>query len=291
MVIGSAKCGTTSLYYYMEQHPEICVPPCKETYVFNRRSMAGTWPEIQIMSDVEYEALYRKNTTSRTKAWGEISTSYLYYHDEAVPEIKNRLGDIKILHLLRNPIDRAYSNWTFTFASHGETLSFEQAIKEEENRKQQKLMFMGHYVSLGFYHQGVKAFRDNFSQHRVYLLEDLKERAPETMRDIFEFIGVDGGVTPDYTTTYNPSGIPRIRLLQRLIFQERNTEGAPVQNVMRALMGRSRADKLFHKMRQYNLKRVPMEKETRQRLVEVYRDDILQLQDLIKRDLSHWLAV
>lgn len=291
LVVGAAKSGTTSLHYFMEQHPEICVPPCKETYIFTRRSMEDTWPKIDIISEDQYRELFRQHTTSRTKSWGEVTTSNLYYHEEAIPEIKKLLGKVKIIHLLRNPIDRAYSSYTFAFASHGETLTFEQAIEEEENRKQQKLMFMGHYVSLGFYHQAVKAYRDNFDQHRTYLLEDLKERAPETLREIFEFIGVDGGFLPDTQTTYNPSGMPRIRLLQRLVFREDNTAGAPAQKVMRLFMGRTRADKLFHKMRQFNLKRIPMKREARERLAGIYREDILRLQDFIKRDLSHWLDV
>jgi hypothetical protein len=292
LVVGAAKSGTTSLHYFMEQHPEICVPPCKETYIFCQESMAGTWPAVDTYYDEEgYRELFRAHTTERTKAWGEVTTSNLYYHREAVPKIKALLGDVRIIFLLRNPIDRAYSGWTMAFASYGEPLSFEEAIEDEQNRIEQKVNFMGHYLSLGFYHQGVKNYLENFPQHRVCLLEDLKERPRETLREIFEFIGVDGGFTPDYQTTYNPSGIPRSRLLQRLMFRGTGTAGTFVQRMMRLVMKRSRADRLFHTMRKYNLKRVPMKRETRRKLADIYREDVLKLQDLIKRDLSHWLEI
>lgn len=291
LVVGAAKSGTTSLHYFMEQHPEICVPPCKETYIFNRESMAGTWPEVTFFDEEGYRELFRTHTTEQTRAWGEVTTSNLYYHEEAVPKIKELLGDIQIIILLRNPIDRAYSGWTMTSASYAEPLSFEQAMEEEQDRIEQKVMFMGHYLSLGFYYQSVKHYLENFPHSRVYLLEDLKERPPETLREIFQFIGVDGGFKPDYETTYNTSGTPRSRLLQKLLFRDMGTRGAPVQRLMRPLMGRNRADRLFHTMRNYNLKRVPMKRETRQKLADIYREDVLQLQELIGRDLSHWLDV
>jgi len=290
LVVGAAKSGTTTLHYFMEQHPEICVPSRKETYVFNRRSMAGTWPEVDPLDEEQYLALFRENTTAQTKAWGEVTTSNLYYHEEAVPEITRILGDPKIIILIRNPIDRAHSNWTYASASYGEPLSFEGAIEDEQNRIDQKVQFMAHYVQVGFYHEAVKRFLGSFSRNRVYLLEDLKERGPEMMREIFEFIGVDSGFRPDFKTTYNPSGIPRSRLLQRFVFRDDGVRGAPVQKAMRAVMGRNRADRFFHTLRVKNLKKIPMKPETRARLVEIYRKDILKLQDLIDRDLSHWLS-
>lgn len=289
MVAGAAKSGTTSLHYFMEQHPEVCVPPCKETYLFCRDSMAGTWPAVNSFTEAEYRELFRSLTTEQTRAWGEVTTSNLYYHEEAVPRIRQLLGDIGIIVIIRNPIDRAYSNWTMTSASYGEPLSFEQAIEEEQGRIEQKLMFMGHYTRLGFYHDAVKHFLEAFPRTRVYILEDLKERARQTMTEIFDFIGVDKGFQPDYETTYNPSGIPRSRLLQRLVFRDDGVKGAPAQRMMRLFMGRERADRQFHRLRTLNLKRVPMKPETRRMLIERYREDILRLQDLINRDLSHWL--
>ncbi len=127
LVVGAAKSGTTSLHYFMEQHPEICVPPCKETYIFNRESMAGTWPAVNTFDEKGYRELFQTHTTEKTKAWGEVTTSNLYYHEEAVPEIQKLLGNPQIVILIRNPVDRAYSNWTYTSASYGEPLSFEEA--------------------------------------------------------------------------------------------------------------------------------------------------------------------
>jgi hypothetical protein len=289
LVIGAAKSGTTSLHYFMEQHPEICVPPCKETYIFTRESMEGTWPEVIFYGEDEYRRLFDQHTTEKTRAWGEVTTSNLYYHQEAVPKIRKILGDVQIIILIRNPVDRAYSNWTFTFAYHSERLPFERAIEEEEARKAQKVQFMGHYLSIGFYFEAVRNYLENFGRHQVWLLEDLKERAPETLKSIYGFVGADDSFTPEVQTAYNPSGLPRSRLVQRLLFTDRGTRGSWVQHLMRSVMGRDRADRTFHSLRNLNLKRVPMPAETRRRLIGYYREDILKLQDLIDRDLSHWL--
>lgn len=289
LVVGAAKAGTTSLHYFMEQHPEICVPACKETYFFNQKSMAGTWPEVTSYNEEEYRELFRTNTTGQTRAWGEVTTSNLYYHEEAVPKIRKLLGDPQIVILIRNPIDRAYSNWTYTSASYGEPLSFEEAIKEEQNRIEQKVMFMAHYVSVGFYFEAVKNYLSAFSRHKVYLFEDLKGKAPEMMSDVFEFIGVDPSVRPDFETIYNLSGIPRSRLLHKFVLRDDGTKGPPLQRITRLVLGRERADRLFYSLRVKNLKRVPMKPGTRKRLVEIYREDVLKLQDLIGRDLSPWL--
>ncbi len=291
LVIGAAKSGTTSLHYLMDQHPEICVPPCKETYIFNRQSMAGTWPAVTCYNEEQYRRLFAEHTTENTQAWGEVTTSNLYYHQEAVPQIKKILGDVKIIILIRNPVDRAYSNWTFTFSYPSERLPFEKAIAEEEERKAQNVMFMVHYLSLGFYFEAVRNFLENFSRHQVYILEDLKQRGPEVIKSVYEFIGADGSFQPDLETTYYPSGIPRSRLLQKTVFRDRGTRGGKVQRMMRKVMGREKADRTFHSLRTLNLKRVPMKTETRSRLIEHYREDILKLQDLIDRDLSHWLTV
>jgi len=289
LVVGAAKAGTTSLHYFMEQHPEICVPPCKETYFFNQKSMAGTWPEVPSYNEEEYRELFRTSTTEQTRAWGEVTTSNLYYHEEAVPKIRKLLGDPQIVILIRNPIDRAYSNWTYTSANYGEPLSFEEAIKEEQNRIEQKVMFMTHYVSVGFYFEAVKNYLSAFSRHKVYLLEDLKGKAPEMMSDVCEFIGVDGSVKPDFETIYNLSGIPRSRLLHKFVIRDDGTKGPPLERITRLVLGRKRADRLFYSLRVKNLRRVPMKPGTRKRLVEIYREDVLKLQDLIGRDLSPWL--
>jgi hypothetical protein len=291
LVVGAAKSGTTTLHYFMEQHPEVCVPTRKETYVFNRRSMEGTWPPVDPMDEAAYLAQFSENTTERTRAWGEVTTSNLFYHEEAVPEIKRIVGDPKIIILIRNPIDRAYSNWTYASASYGEPHTFEEAIRDEARRVEMKVQFMGLYVRVGFYFEAVKHFLSSFSNHKVYILEDLKQRGPEMVSEIFEFIGVDSSFAPDLETTYNPSGIPRSRLLQKFVFRDDGVKGAPVQRAMRMVMGRDRADRLFHTLRVKNLKRVPMNPETRRELAEVYRDDVLKLQDLLGRDLSHWLKV
>ena len=137
------------------------------------------------------------------------------------------------------------------------------------------------------YHDQVRNYIDTFGRDRVrvWLTEDLKDGAADVCREAFEFLGVEP-LAVDTGTVYNRSGPVRSRTLARLLFWK--------------FPGRRRLGKAFpavaKQMRWRLIQRnmgtpPPMRPETRERLVGVFREDVLKLQDVLGRDLSHWLEV
>src|SRR3712207_4104321 len=125
LVIGAMKSGTTALYYYLEQHPEIYMSPVKEPNFFSQENAADTVTHIGT-----YEQLFKG--ASGKKAIGEASHSYLY-EPRAAAEIRRYVPKVKLIAILRNPIDRAYSHFLHMVRSGTEPLDdFAQALREEE---------------------------------------------------------------------------------------------------------------------------------------------------------------
>ena len=151
------------------------------------------------------------------KALGEASVGYLSFADIAVPKIKKVLGDIKIVMVLRNPIERAYSAFTHQTLLGSESLDFESALKKEKERISLKRNPGLYYVRNGFYLSRVKAYLDNFTKVKIYLFDDLKNDIDVLVRDLFEFLDIDECFHPDLEKQYNVSGIPKSRLVQHLL--------------------------------------------------------------------------
>ena len=138
LIVGAAKSGTSSLHNYLNQHPEIFMPSYKDGLnvkepQFLIKNKVKDRLHFGIWSWQEYKALF--DDATKFKAIGESSVFYLYYYKEAIKNIKFRLDDnIKIIILLRNPIDRAYSAFQHVSRGLKENLSFEEALQIEENR-------------------------------------------------------------------------------------------------------------------------------------------------------------
>lgn len=289
IVPGAAKSGTTTLYQILRQHPQIAIP-AKETKFFNRESIP-TVPGNKMLrcSEEEYVRLYREAVGEDTRIAAEVSTSYLYYYREAIPKIQDYLGDVNVVIILRDPVARAWSNYQFEVANFVEDLSFEDALAAEERRIQAGVFFMRHYKALGCYYEQVKAWKESFSQVRVYLLEDLQADATGLAREIYDFAGVDPDlVSPDFQQ-FNASGTPRIRWLHRILFEPTPFKHA-IRSALVAMLGEYRLTVFLNRCRNRFLKRETITVDTARWLREYYREDILQLQDLLDRDLSHWLA-
>ena len=140
IIVGVFRCGTTSLFHYLKQHPEIKFPKIKEPKYFSSSSINfpqkgpgdKTVDEGIVRCRNEYYELF-KNLDS-TKKIGEASSDYFYYHKSVIPRIKRELGDVKIIICLRNPVDRSVSAYNNLRRDSRETLSFEDAIEKENDR-------------------------------------------------------------------------------------------------------------------------------------------------------------
>jgi hypothetical protein len=293
LIIGFEKAGTTSVYHYLKQHPQVFVSPTKETNFFVHE---GQNPEILpylakeltvVRSLADYRALFE--AVSEHKAVGEASPLYLA-DPKAAECIRHHIPDAKLIALLRDPAERAYSAYWMRVRDGRETRSFEQAVDEElAGRLDDSLeVERRHYVRWGLYARHLKVYFSRFdrAQLAIYLFDDLQADPGGLMRELFRFLEVDDRFVPDTSIRYNASGTPRNRLLRPLF-----GKSAVTRTLRRALPGPlgRRAASIQEAWRSRALAKPPMPPKVRRRLVAGYRRDILELQGMLERDLSGWL--
>jgi len=293
LVIGAAKCGTTSLYHYLRMHPSIFMSDEKEPHFF---AWVGNPPKHQGPGDEEadartihdrrtYEALFDPVTTET--ALGEASIFYLY-HPWVAECIHKSIPDARLIALLRNPIERAYSAFMHCVRDGRETTAdFSEGLALEARRLHDNWEPLWGYKDAGLYHRQLERYYETFprDQIRVYLYDDL-EREPERMlRNIYQFLDVDDDFEGDLTTRHNVSGVTRSRFLTVLIKQP-----GSLKTVYQKIVPPDRRFKITERVKQWNIDKVGMPKAARQNLIAEFRDDILKLEGLIGRDLSHWLV-
>jgi sulfotransferase family protein len=286
LIIGTMKSGTTALYYYLEQHPQIYMSPVKEPNFFCSGGQEG-WESKSVTRIQAYQHLFKD--VSDEKAIGEASHCYLY-EPQAVARIQQHLPDAKLVAILRNPVDRAYSHFLHMVRNGTEPLTdFVQALQEEETGAYQNRSTQD-YVGRGRYYGQLKRYFDTFDrkQLKIYLYEDLTNAPINTLQDTFRFLGVDDSFVPDVSLRRNVSGYPRHKTLDKFLSRPSSVKEALKVYLPARL--RWRLSKAFDDLKTRNLKKPPaVQPEIRRQLVGVYREDILQVQELIQRDLSGWL--
>ena len=296
LVVGAAKSATTSLYKYLEQHPEVYMSPVKEPYFFSFVSeppqFAGPFDEkvnaAIVTSLTDYERLFEG--VREEQAVGECSNAYLYFPQSA-QNIKRYIPGCRILIMLRDPVERAYSHYLQHVMLGTEPLSFEDALVAEEQRRRQSWRWHYHYIAQGKYHKQVQRYYEVFGrdQVQVYLFEEAKERPLVLMRSICRFLGVDVAFDGYTFAVHNPTGAARKGWLYDFISRPNF-----IKKMTRPFTSAALRMKLFGAIKQHldtshAFTEAPaMLPETHERLRDLYREDCLKLQDLIRRDLSHW---
>jgi hypothetical protein len=296
LIVGAPKSGTTSLYHYLRQHPDVFMPEKKELWFFIASICRNINPE-----DPRYE-FYRKNTVftfenytrlfepvKNEKAIGEASPLYLCCYEIAIPQIKKFLGDVRIIVILRNPVARAFSHHTHSLRDRLEVLSFEKCLELEEERRAAHWATAHYYKEVGLYYRQVKAYIENFGRVKVALYDDLVEDALGLTQGIYEFLEVDRSFVPDVKTKYQMTGVPKSRFLYEFIDVFRDMSN-PIVRVMLPKGKRLWWYKYMKTLKVKTLVKPEMKPETREYLKNIFREDVLKLQDLLNRDLSHWLS-
>jgi len=291
-IIGAGKSGTTSIYHYIKQHPQIFMSPVKEPNYFaftgQEPDCAGPGDRRVLKSRRKSKAEYLELFTGATDeiAVGEVSVVYLG-DDSAAERIAAEYPDARIIVFLRQPADRAYSAYMHLRRDGYEPLaSFADALDAEKDRIKQGYYVHWHYHSRGLYTNQLRPWFEHFKreQIRVYLYQDFSQQPFAILADLFRFLGVDDDFLPDISVRHNQSGIARSQSLQNLFSQPH-----PAKDWLKRIMPERFGHKLISLMQPGNLKTPAMTEQERSQLSESYRDEILQLQELIQQDLSDWL--
>lgn len=302
-IIWAAKSWSTSLYSYLNQHPEICMSPIKETNYFSRMDIDpekfNRWYKKKNELDLEkyfsqwilpkkhiafirkskdYNALFRES--SNEKYLWEASTSYLW-SESAAKEIKEIYPDAKFIIVLRNPIDRAYSHWQMDVRAWTAENKFLQALRNDINNKN-KWWWISHlYKELWLYSEQVKRYLDLFPEKQIMVLlsEDIWWKEEKIMKEIFKFLGIKN-IDDLHFGIENLWWVPKYPLISKVI-STLNLHGFIRDYFPQFLLNflQKKLTKKAHKINE-------QEKDFCRSL---YKSDIKRLETIIFRDLKDWL--
>jgi hypothetical protein len=290
LIIGAPKGGTTTLTRVLDQHPGIFMCPVKEAGFFwaygepiELHGPGTGMLEHRVVNDLDrYQALFDGVTSE--KAIGEVSVRYLS-HVRSPELIYRFIPQAKLIVSLRQPADRAFSSFTRNLRDGLEpSSSFAEALTQEKMGLRNNWIF-GRYLNKGFYYASLERYLTYFDykQFHISLFEDLRDTPKELLSSIYKFLGVDENFEVDMSQRYNVSGIIRNPALRQIW-----TRSNRLRTVIRPLL----SDRLRRSVFEWfirDLEKPSFPPELRAELTEYFREDIEKLQDLIKRDLGHWL--
>lgn len=190
IVCGTQKGGTKALDAYLRAHPEICMAKRKELHFFDSDNLFRSGSPDHGM----YHACFDPQPTH--KIVGEGTPIYMYWNS-APRRMWQYNPSLKLIVLLRNPIERAYSHWNMCREQKQDTLSFWDAIQTEMERCRSALPNQHRlysYVDRGFYSAQLRRLWSFFPKNQVLILksDDLKNSPQQALRDTCDFLGVSG---------------------------------------------------------------------------------------------------
>jgi Sulfotransferase domain len=209
LIIGAARSGTSTLYRYLQVHPQVYLRPDKrpEPHFFFKDS--------EYAKGLRYYESRWFPLEGKWRAVGEASTSYLF-GSKVPPRIAQALPSVRLIAVLRNPIDRAFSNYWHSVRSGLETLSFEQAIEREAERSKAiegtplEEVKPYSYVARGFYHAQIARFLAVLARSQLAILtfDDLTTATASVVRDVYRFLGVDHSFVPPHLDLVENRSVP-----------------------------------------------------------------------------------
>ena len=291
LLIGAPKAGTTALYRALSRHSEIFLSAEKEPRYFaymnttpNFNGPAGTRIENSIVR-LEKDYLQLFQACPEGCVAGEASSAYLY-SAEAPANAWSTIPNLRIVAVLRHPVDRAYSQWLQMTQEGLETESFEVGWKLEEQRRDANYPPLWFYRDRGFYGRDLSNWLQYFPREQVLVLfyEDWLTHPQETLYRVYQHLGVGVNKINKVTREHVSSQQPRWAWLHHRMVEDNKLRQWAQSNL--PLFVR---DAITLPVKKLNLRAGPALNPTvRARLTSVYLDDIVLLEKLTGRNLEHW---
>jgi hypothetical protein len=296
-ILGAAKCGTTSLASYLEQHPQVFFCPIKEPNYFalvgRKIPQPGPVPPAVLQQFVysdtitdfeEYQALFAG--VNGEPAVGEASVRYLYY-PEAAARIRRLVPPARLIAILREPVARLYSHYCMNVQYQLEPLDLIQAVAAEEERRAAGWGWDWHYVNLGLYAQQVRRYFDLFGreQVKVFLYDEFVADPSKVYAEICRHIGVDAAFVPDMSQRGKVPYWPRNRALDRWLHWPHHLRTGVTRFIPRWLPA-----PVVSRLKQWNSAPIPkLDKGTHRELTRHFLEDARELGELLGRNIP-WYA-
>lgn len=267
LIPGAGRSGTTTLYNYLKQHPEVFLPENKEPNFFSLNYNLGyKW------------YLHQFRSVKKVKAVGEASTTY-FDHENAIKKIYKFNPNFKLIFILRNPVERAFSGYKWDIQHLGEIRSFKDIIRENE-----RYLWPGKY----FYH--ISRFLNYFPKNKMIFIifEKFIKNELKYMKKISEFLGLNPSFNFDSKKIKkNPSKMPLSISLQKKINKSFNSN--PKEHISKRTIKYGCRIVLNRINHLWKFQDFPnMDEITRNYLRNYFKKEIIKLEEIIEKDLSLW---
>lgn len=289
LIVGAAKSGTTSLHNYLNQHPDVFMCSPKEPHFLINKEIGEERIPKGVLNLEDYKSLFEGKSEKRYR--GESSVMYLSFPEITIKNIKKYLSeDVKIIIMLRNPVERAYSGYQHVKRYNMmENLSFKDALELTENRYQETLNMTpaSRYLLLGNYYNQVKSYQQQFDDVHVVIYDDYKANLNEELNKVFDFLTIRR-ITVNTEQRHMVGGWEWKDGSMKKIMMQKN----PIKTMLKYIIPFKGLRKFIRlKLQQENTKLVKnIKPETEKWLKVYYKEDVAQLSELLNRDLNHWLV-
>jgi hypothetical protein len=293
VIAGAPRAGTTWLYRNLARHPDVFLTENKEPRHFgvnesDELSFSGPgdarWLSHLVQDRTSYEALFAGARAGQL--CGEASSDYLYRSQTAAPRLHREERSVRLVFLLRDPVQRAFSNWLHHVQHDREPLSFGDALDMEEERIEMGWAWWWHYTRRGFYAEQLERFLDLFPRDQVLILlhDDLRRDPQGLLNRVCAFLGICPIVDGQVAERQNHSRVMRSPAHARARRLLRPAAAASRQALPR--QARERLEGWFDR----RTLDPAISAADRHRLRRTYSQDVRLLAEMTGVDLSCWLA-
>ena len=268
IIVGPSKAATTWVYKSLKEHPEVYMPETDSLEFFNMKYHKGLDWYKEFFKDAKEEQVI-----------GEESPFYIR-NVHAPERIKEDLGeDTKLIFLLRNPVDRAFSHYWHEKKDDEIKFDFDEVLENHD--------LFETWVMTGMYHTHIQRYLEHFPRENLKFMvfDDLVKDDEKFISEIFEFIGADSTYKPSYLDDkVNEAGVQWMKpykvgkkLLKRNLSEDQVDLLMPLHKKFKSLA----TSKTEYER--------GMDEEVRKELEKIFEDEVVELESLLGRDLSHWV--
>ena len=281
-IVGAPKAGTTSLYHYLSEHPQVEMSSQKEPDYFSDKAIHEQgmyYAKNRVDTLDKYESLF---VQKESVVYGEASVSYLFYENVA-EDIKKYNPNAKIIIMLRNPIERAFSHYLMDYRLGLISDSFENVLAKISKHKNAHLFYQ-QYIEVSKYAKQIQRYLDFFKKENILFIdyEDFKKNVSKTVDQVYNFLNISTEFVADINTKHNTFIMPKnkiIRLIYSFVFLRKIlTFLFPVYLVKNIRVLLFKSDK-----------KPELLKETRSLLSIIFNDDIKKMEEVLAKNYSKWI--
>jgi hypothetical protein len=293
-VVGAARAGSTAVTEALRAHPDafVCQPKEPHYYAFAGQQMAFCGPgdkatinRVARTDPDSFLALFPEQGSASYRALGDGSVSSLYYHEHAIAAIQQINPAMKIVMILRDPVDRAYSSYQYLRVRGFEPVDdFLSAVALEKERREAGWHHLWHYTGMSYYAESVGHYLRSFGRERVgvWFYDDLTARPGDCVTEIYSFLGLDVNRVGPSLPRVNVSGQPRRMSAQHVI------AWAGRHEAVRAGLKRVVPFRVREKLRAANLRPSAVSTQDRAELIGQFTRDSDELSDLLDKPVPDW---